>query len=113
MIEDSLTQLVALSCFSRVQLFATLWIVACQALLSMEFPRQENWSEVPFLSPGDLPNPGIKLTFVASPALAGGFFATEPPGKSIQPVTQVKSCESNLVPWERMASCEKCPTWHL
>ena len=113
MVEHSLTQLVMLICLSRVQLFATLWIVACQALLSMEFPRQENWSEVPFLPPGDLPNPGIKLTFVASAALAGGFFATEPPGKPIQLVTQVKLCESNLVPWEGTASCEKCPTWQL
>ena len=42
----------------------------------MEFPRQEYWSELPFPSPGDLPNPGIEPT---SPALAGGFFTTEPP----------------------------------
>ena len=37
--------------------------------------RQEYWSGLSFLSPGDLPDPGIKL---ASPALAGGFFTTEP-----------------------------------
>ena len=35
-------------------------IVACQAPLSMGFPRQEYWSGLPFPSPGDLPNPGIK-----------------------------------------------------
>jgi len=46
----------------------TPWTVAHQALLSMEFPRQEYWSELPFPSPGHLPDPGIKL---ASPALAG------------------------------------------
>ena len=46
-------------------------VVACQAPLSMEFSRQEYWSELPFPSPGDLPNPGIEL---GSPALAGGFF---------------------------------------
>ena len=63
---------------SRVQLFATPWTVACQAPLSMGFPRQEYWSGLPFLSPGDLPNPGIKPV---SPALASGFFTTEPPGK--------------------------------
>ena len=47
----------------------------------MGFSRQEYWSELPFPSPGDLPDPGIEL---ASPALAGGFFTTEPPGKSLQ-----------------------------
>jgi len=44
----------------------------------MGFPRQEYWSGLPFPSPGDLPNPGIKPAF---PALGGGFFTTEPPGK--------------------------------
>ena len=46
--------------------------------LSMGFPRQEYWSWLPFPSLGDLPDLGIKPE---SPALAGGFFATEPPGK--------------------------------
>ena len=44
----------------------------------MEFSRQKYWSGLPFHTKGDLPDPGIKL---ASPALAGGFFTTEPPGK--------------------------------
>ena len=39
-------------------------------------PRQENWSELPFPSLGDLPNPGMELKSLASPALAGGFFTT-------------------------------------
>ena len=43
----------------------------------MGFSRQEDWSGVPFPSPGDLPDPGIELE---SPALAGGFFTTELPG---------------------------------
>ena len=47
-----------LSCFSCV-LFATPWTIAHQAPLSMGFARQEYWSESPFHSPGDLPNPGI------------------------------------------------------
>ena len=51
--------------------FATPWTVMHQAPLSMGFPRQEYWSGLPFPSPGDLPDPGIKPT---SPALAGGFF---------------------------------------
>ena len=46
---------------SHVRLFATPLTVACRAPLSMGFPRQEHWSEVPFPSPGDLPDPGIKL----------------------------------------------------
>ena len=45
----------------------------------MGFPRQEYWSGLPFLTPGDLPDPGTEL---ASPALAGGLFTAEPPGKS-------------------------------
>ena len=45
---------------SHVRLFATPWTVAYQAPLSMRFSRQEYWSGLPFPSPGDLPNPGIK-----------------------------------------------------
>ena len=44
----------------------------------MGFPRQGHWSYLPFPSPGDLPDPRIEPT---SPAFAGGFFTTEPPGK--------------------------------
>ena len=57
---------------------ATLWTVAHQAPFSMEFSRQEYWSGLPFPSPGDHPNLGIKPR---SPALAGEFLTTEPPGK--------------------------------
>ena len=55
---------------SYVWLSATLWPVACQPPLSVEFSRQEYWSVWPFLTPGDLPNPGIKPTSSASAALA-------------------------------------------
>ena len=44
----------------------------------MGFPSQESWSGLPFPSPGDIPDPGIEPV---SPALADGFFTTEPPGK--------------------------------
>ena len=54
------------------------WTVAHQATLSMGFSRPEYWNGLPFPSPGDLPNSGIKPE---SPSLAGGFFTTEPPGK--------------------------------
>ena len=57
------------------------WTVAHQALLSVEFSRQEYWNGLPFPSPGYLPDPGIKPTSLESPALAGGFFTTAPPGK--------------------------------
>ena len=55
---------------SRVQLFVIPWTVAYQAPLSMGFSRQEYWSGLPFLSLGDLPNPGIETVSLASPALA-------------------------------------------
>ena len=61
---------------SHVRLFATPW-TQNQGPLSVEFPRQEYWSGLPFPSPGGFPNPGIKPP---SPALAGGFLTAEPPG---------------------------------
>ena len=65
----------SLSC---VQLFATPWTVTLQAPLSMGFSRQEYWSVLPFPSPGDLPDPGIKPK---SPALQANSLLSEPPGK--------------------------------
>ena len=72
-----------------VQLFATPWTVARQAPLSMRFPRQESWSGLPCPPPGDLPDPGIEPTSVASPALAGGFFITASPGKHMNPARDI------------------------
>ena len=60
-----------LSCFSCVQLFVTLWTVACQTPLFMEFSRQEYWSGLPFPSPGDLPDPGTEPASLMSLALEG------------------------------------------
>ena len=83
-----------------VDLYATPWSVTYQVYLSMGFPRQEYWRALPFLSPGDLPDPGIEPVY---PALAGRFFTTEPPGKpsaqfsnkfffsSLEPFFQLKS----------------------
>ena len=56
------------SCFSPVQLFVIPWTIALQAPLSMGFSRQEYWSGLP-CPPGDLPDPGIKLMSLVSPAL--------------------------------------------
>ena len=67
--------------FGRVQLFVTPWTAACQAPLSMEFPKQIHLSWFPCPPPGDLPDPGIEPMSSASPAWAGRFFATVPLGK--------------------------------
>ena len=55
---------------------ATPWTVGCQAPLSVAFSRQEYWNQLPFSSPGDLPNLEIEPTSLKSPALADGFFTT-------------------------------------
>ena len=61
---------------SRVQLFVTLQTIAYQALLSLRFSRQEYWSRLPFPSPGDLPDPGIKPR---SSTLQADALPSEPP----------------------------------
>ena len=58
-----------LSCFSHVQLFASLWTVACQVPLSMASSRQEYWSRVAIASSGDLLDSGIKLASPEAPSL--------------------------------------------
>ena len=67
--------------FSHVQLFVTLWTVACQAPLSTGFSRQEYWNGLSFPSPGDLPDAGIKPR---SPELQADSLLSEPPGKPIK-----------------------------
>ena len=62
---------IVLSRFSHVRLFVTLWTIPHQVPLSMGFSRQEYGSGLPCPSPGDLPNPGIKLIPFMPPALAG------------------------------------------
>ena len=63
-------------CLSRV--FVTPWTTAYQVPLSMKFSRQEYWSGLPFPSPGDLRDPGVKL---GSPELHADYLPSEPPGK--------------------------------
>ena len=65
---------------SFVQLFVMALMVACQAPLSVGFFRQEYWSGLPLLSPGDLPNPGIEP---GSPALQVDALPSQPPEKSL------------------------------
>ena len=62
--------------FSRVRLFVTLWTVAHQTPLFVEFSRQEYWSGLLHPPPGDLPDPGIESVSLISPVLAGRFFTT-------------------------------------
>ena len=73
--------------------FVTPWTVAHQASLSVGFPRQEYWSGLPVPSPGDLPDSGIKP---GSPALAGGYFTAELPGKP-QVIGQVNANVAKFV----------------
>ena len=77
------SMLLLLSCQVVSDSLATPWTIVCQAPLSMEFPRQKYWSGEPFPSPGDLLDPEIKPK---TPALTGGFFTTESPGKPWHPL---------------------------
>ena len=66
---------------SCAAVFANHWAIALQAPLSMGFSMQEYWSGLPFPSSGCLHDPRIKPVSPASPALAGRYFTTAPPGK--------------------------------
>ena len=94
-----------LSHFSHIQLFATLWMVARHAPLSMRFSRQEYRSGLRSPPPGDLPYPGIKPMSLTSPALAGGFFTTSTTWEAhiylLSIRTLTTSCEE-LTRWKRL-----------
>ena len=62
-----------LSYFSSVWFFVTLWIIDCQAPLSMRFSRKEYWSRLSCPPPGDLSNPGLEPMSLISPSLVGVF----------------------------------------
>ena len=83
-----------------VSSFATPGALACQAPLSIGFPRQEYWSGWPFPSPGDLPHPGIKPV---SPALEGKFFTTVPRGKPFNflPLSKFSLSANSHQPYSR------------
>ena len=95
---------------SHVLLFATPWTVSHQAPLSMKFSRKEYWSELPFPSPGDLPDPGIKLW---SPALQGETLWSEPLGKQENNSSVQFSCSvmsDSLWPHELQHARPPCPS---
>ena len=73
----SIVRMQKVKALSHVRLFVIPWTVVYQAPQSMEFSRQEYWSGLPFLSPGDLPNPGIEPGSSALQTLD----RSEPPGK--------------------------------
>ena len=77
--------LVAKSCPT----LATPWAVACQTSLSMGFSRQEYWSGLPFLSPGDLPDPGIEPR---SPALQADSLPIELRGQPVKKLMHINEC---------------------
>ena len=90
--------------------FVIPWTIACQASLSMGFPRQAYWGELPFPSPGDLPKSGIELK---SPALAADFLPLSHLGSPLfqhrlaygDPGTLATSCEE-LTHWKRLRCWE-------
>ena len=76
---------------SRVRLFATPWTIAYKAPLSMGFSRQEYWSGLPFPSPEDLADPGVKP---GSSALEADTLTSEPPGMYVN-FLKVSLCRLN------------------
>ena len=80
------------------------WIVACQAPLSMEFSRQEYWNELPFSSPGHLPDPGTESR---SPALQADSLPSETPGN---PSVMIPS---QLVGKSRGVNCSRSQSWFV
>ena len=103
--------------FSRVQLFVTPWTVAHQASLSIRFSRQEYWSGLPLLSPGDLPHPGIEL---GTPALQADTLPSEPPGNphshsscSVNMLTECSKSYSHQILHFYQAVPKFCKSWEL
>ena len=78
-----LTSCVCAQLLSHVRFSVTPRTGTHQAPLSLGFSRQEYWRGFPFLTPEDLPNPGIEPVSLVSLVLAGGFFTTAPPGKPL------------------------------
>ena len=75
--------IIVVACMLMSDSLPTLWTVAHQATPSMRFSRQEYWSGLPFLPPGDLHDLRTEPTSPVAPALAGRFFTTEPPRKAM------------------------------
>ena len=85
----------------------SLWIVAGQIPLSMEFSKQEYWGGLPFPSPEDLPDQGIEPTSPVTPALVGGFFYCYATREA--PI----SCESASISLYTLVNVYSCPCGYL
>ena len=107
-------QILVVQLISHVWLFATPWSEACQAPLSMGFPRQEYCSGLPFPSPGDLPNTGLKPM---SPALAGRFLTNRLTWEAHMPFRLHKNPTTKLAaipmtkPRQRLIKQSKIKEW--
>ena len=100
---------IVLSHVSRLWFFVTPWTIARQTPLSMGFTRQEYWSGLPFRSPGDLPNPGIKPTSLASPALAGELFITSTTWEALKRLlNRIITSPLPSFPFSIWARCQLC-----
>ena len=103
----------AFLCAKSLQLCQTLcdpmdW--AYQAPLSMRFSRQENWSALPFPSPGDLPDPGIRTASPVSPVLASGFFTTSATWKALSVQFSRSVVSNSLQPHGLQHARIPCPS---
>ena len=78
---------------AKAELRIKMFTLDLQAPLSMGFSRQDYWNRLPFPTLEDLSNPGTKPMSLASPALAGRFFPTIPPGK---PIKMIQPCGKQL-----------------
>ena len=102
--------LIKVKSLSRFQPSVTPWTVAYQAPLSMDLSRQEYWSGLPFPSPRDLPDPGIKPR---SPALQADALPSEPPGKPLSGhVTHSRLYVSTLISQFVLRSASHPPRPH-
>ena len=94
--------------------------MACQAPLSMGFSRHKYWSGLPFPSPGDLPDPGMELMFLASPSVAGRFFTTkefwEASGKPrtlYMDILEHRRCSISSAEWMNLPQHCTCEPHHI
>ena len=94
--------------FSCVQLFVSPWTVACQAPLSMGFSRQRYQNGLPFLPPGDPPDPVIEPTSFMSLALAGGFFTTSTTWEALYELGILMGFPGGASGKESLSQCRRC-----
>ena len=96
---------------SHIWLFVTPWTIACQAPLSMTFSRQEYWSVLPCLPPGDCPNPEMEPASCASPPLVGGPLPLAPPGKPTFPFGHTLIKRTAYTRTKRLDQSQPRKTW--